>query len=57
MSLKTWLGDRWGWVVVGASFWIYFITFGILYCYGLLYIALQEEFQSANAETGKSFSF
>lgn len=49
---KDYLKERWGWVVVFATFWNFFTIFGMLYSYGLLYIALQEEFNSAAAETG-----
>ncbi len=51
--LKMWMKARWGWIVVFTSFCNFFTGFGILYSYGLLYIALQEEFNSASVETGK----
>ncbi|XP_041454545.1 uncharacterized protein LOC121407501 isoform X2 [Lytechinus variegatus] len=42
-----WLRDRWGWIVTVASFVLYFITIGVLYCYGLIFISLQEDFKSS----------
>ncbi|XP_798103.3 uncharacterized protein LOC593539 [Strongylocentrotus purpuratus] len=47
-----WLRDRWGWIVTVASFVLYFITIGVLYCYGLIFISLQEEFKSSATITG-----
>ena len=55
--MKIVLKDQWGWVVTMTSFCNYFIAYGMIYSYGLLYIALQEEFNSNNTETGNWFSY
>ncbi|XP_071483608.1 monocarboxylate transporter 13-like [Diadema antillarum] len=52
MKGLLWLRDRWGWLVTVASFILYFITLGVLYCYGLLFISLQEEFKSSATLVG-----
>lgn len=51
-SAMEWLRDRWGWIVTVASFVLYFITIGVLYCYSLLFISLQEDFKSSATITG-----
>eukprot|EP00057_Strongylocentrotus_purpuratus_P014251 XP_011668725.1 PREDICTED: monocarboxylate transporter 9 isoform X1 [Strongylocentrotus purpuratus] len=46
------LRPPWRWVVVGASFFIYTVLYGILYSYNVLFIAFREEFNSSYTVTG-----
>lgn len=46
------LKSKWGWVVTLATFVLFFITYGFIGCYGLLFVSLQEEFNSGATETG-----
>ena len=46
------LKSKWGWVVTLATFVLFFVTYGFIGCYGLLFVSLQEEFNSGATETG-----
>lgn len=52
-SIKKTLHNNWGWVVVFCSFWNFVTTFGLLYSYGLIFVALQAEFDSSATLTCK----
>ncbi|XP_071510425.1 monocarboxylate transporter 12-like [Diadema antillarum] len=43
---------NWGWVVVACTWLLYVVMFGIMYSYGLFFIAFQEEFDSSATITG-----
>ena len=52
-SARSWLRDRWGWVITLSTFVIFLISYGFFACYGLLFVAFQEEFKSGATATGK----
>ena len=49
------VADRewWRWVITLATFIQYFVVFGPLFNYSILFVSLQAEFQSGAAITGK----
>eukprot|EP00057_Strongylocentrotus_purpuratus_P004931 XP_003729789.1 PREDICTED: uncharacterized protein LOC100894070 [Strongylocentrotus purpuratus] len=51
-SLRHRVRRRWGRVVVVATFALYFVLYGILFSYSLLFVAFQEEFKSSATLTG-----
>ncbi|XP_072178858.1 monocarboxylate transporter 12-like [Diadema setosum] len=46
------LRRHWGWVVTFASYLIYFITIGVIYCFGIITVAVQNDLNSSVAATG-----
>ena len=51
-SLRHRVRKRWGRVVVVATFALYFVLYGVLFSYNLLFVAFQEEFKSSATLTG-----
>ncbi|XP_041475845.1 monocarboxylate transporter 12-like [Lytechinus variegatus] len=50
-NTKRWLSDRWGWVVVAGASVIYFLVFGFMLVFSIVFVALQEEFKSSVTQT------
>lgn len=42
--------EGWGWVVVAGAFCAHGITYGIIYSFGILFIALEERFDGSKTE-------
>lgn len=40
----------WGWAVMVASFFAHFMTHGIIYSFGVLFVALEEKFPTDKAK-------
>ena len=51
MSLGGQKDGGWGWVVVAATFLLWFIMDGLMYSNGILYLELLDEFQRGQGET------
>ncbi|XP_030840775.1 monocarboxylate transporter 14-like [Strongylocentrotus purpuratus] len=51
-SLRQWIRNRWGCVVVVATVLFNFVLNGLLFNYNLLFVAFQEEFESSATLTG-----
>ncbi|XP_041452826.1 uncharacterized protein LOC121405899 [Lytechinus variegatus] len=51
-SLRQRVRRRWGLVVVVATFALYFMLYGILFSYNVLFVAFQQEFNSSATMTG-----
>nr|XP_054774083.1 uncharacterized protein LOC129282183 [Lytechinus pictus] len=50
-SMKSKLPRSWGWVVTGAAFVMHFFVFGIMYCFSITFVTLQEEFSTSSTAT------
>lgn len=59
LNVRNWLRHEvdggWAWIVCAASFVIQFIVFGTIQSYGIIFVALLDEFKSGEYETGKKF--
>lgn len=53
-SAERWLRDRWGWVVVAGCCGLFFVTFGFMLAFSIVFVALQEEFGTTATQTGMS---
>lgn len=53
-SLRQWIRNRWGCVVVVATVLYNFVLNGLLFNYNLLFVAFQQEFESSATLTGIS---
>ena len=42
--------SKYGWVVVAAAFLAHLFTYGIIYSFGILFLALEEKFEGVKAE-------
>ncbi|XP_041485974.1 uncharacterized protein LOC121432185 [Lytechinus variegatus] len=51
MDLKSKLTLNWGWVVTFASFLLHFFVFGIMTCFSITFVTLQEEFSTDSTAT------
>ncbi|XP_071503583.1 monocarboxylate transporter 7-like [Diadema antillarum] len=50
-KVKLWFRKQWGWVVTFAAFVAFFALFGMLYSYGILFVALKEDLGSGASPT------
>ncbi|XP_060565324.1 monocarboxylate transporter 13-like [Ruditapes philippinarum] len=50
LEVKTGAQEQWRWVVLTGAFCCHAITYGIVYSFGILFIALEERFEGSKTE-------